>query len=57
MGLTLHQATRVEVLVKLVNSAVQCLSYEEVMVSDTAMTERNISRMDPMTGATIVPIK
>ena len=54
MGLTLHQATRDDVLVKLFHSALQCMSYEEVLAADTAMAERSISQMDPVTGA-IVP--
>ena len=54
LGLTLHQATRDSTLVTLFNSALQCMTYEKVLDADTAMAERNIACIDPMTGA-IVP--
>ena len=56
MGLTLHQATRDDILVKMFHSALQCMTYDEVLAADTAMAERNIAHIDPVTGA-IVPKK
>ena len=46
MGLTLHQATRDDVLVKLFHSALQCMSYEEVLAADTGIV-RDSSMISP----------
>ena len=37
------------------NSAIQCMKYKEVLAADTALAKKNITNMDPVTGAVVPP--
>lgn len=55
LGSTLHQATRSKQLVQLFHSAGHTVSYQSVLQIDTALAEKTLSTMDPISGAVIPP--
>ncbi len=53
MAMTVHQQTRSSELITLLHQDLQCMTYDQTLAADTALAEKTLEHLDPVTGAVV----
>ena len=53
MAMTVHQQTQSFELTTLLHQDWQCMMYDQMLTPDTALVEKTLEYLDPVTGAVV----